>query len=101
MYPLFRTPNRVIAMLVGWSLFSAGLSALVSGIADVPLGRGLVLFAPTYFLWLLFLIPNYFMCRTLPLDKRAWTMVIGNQLWIMLAMALLWALLGRGYALDS
>ncbi len=99
MYPLFRTPNRLIAMLVGWSLLSAGLSVLVSGITDVPTGRGLTLFAPTYFVWLFFLIPNYYMCRTLPLDKRAWTMVIATQTWILLALALIWALLGRGYAL--
>ena len=99
MYPLFRTPNRVIAMLVGWGLFSAGLSALVSDIADIPLGRGLALFAPTYVLWLFFLIPNYYMCRTLPLDRGAWTRVLSAQTWILLTMALLWALLSRGYAL--
>lgn len=99
MYPLFRTPNRVIAMLVGWALFSAGLSALVGDIAGIPLGSGLALFAPTYVLWLFFLIPNYYMCRTLPLDRGAWTRVIITQTWILLTMALLWALLGRGYAL--
>ncbi len=99
MHPLFRTPNRVIAMLVGWSLFSAGLSVLVSDIADIPTGRGLVLFAPAYFLWLLFLIPSYYVCRSLPLDKGAWTTVIGTQTLILAATALIWALLVRGYAL--
>ena len=99
MYPLFRTPNRVIAMLVGLALFGAGLSALVSDIAGIPLGRGLALFAPTYVVWLFFLIPNYYMCRTLPLDRGAWTKVIFTQTWILVFMALLWALLGQGYAL--
>ena len=99
MYPLFKTPNRVIAMLVGWSLFSAGLSALVGDITDIPLGRSLALFAPMYFLWLLFLIPNYYLCRALPLDKGAWATVIGTQTAILLATALIWALLGRGFAL--
>lgn len=99
MHPLFRTPNRVIALLVGWSLLSAGLSALVSGITDIPLARSLTLFAPMYFLWLLFLIPNYYLCRALPLDKGAWTTVIGTQTAILLATALIWALLGRGFAL--
>ena len=99
MYPLFRTPNRLIATLVGWSLFSAGLSTLVSGITDIPLARSLELFAPAYFLWLLFLIPNYYLCRALPLDKGAWTTVIGTQTVILFITALIWALLGRGYAL--
>lgn len=99
MYPLFRTPNRVIAMLVGWALFSAGVAALVSGVTGIALGPSLILFAPTYFLWLLFLIPNYYLCRSLPLDKGAWTTVVGTQTLILLFTGLVWALLGRGYAL--
>ncbi len=99
MYPLFRTPNRIVAMLIGWCLFSAALSALVSGIADIPTGAGLLLFAPSYLLWLLFLIPNYYICRSLPLDTGDWTRVVGIQALVLMLTALIWALLGRGYAL--
>ncbi len=99
MHPLFRTPNRVIAMLVGWTLFSAGLSALVGNIEEVPPWHSLALFAPAYFLWLLFLIPNYYLCRALPLDRGAWSKVIGTQTLILIVTGLLWALLARGYAL--
>lgn len=99
MYPLFRTPNRVLSMLVGWTLFSTGVATLVSGISGIALGPSLILFVPAYFLWLLFLIPNYYLCRSLPLDRGAWTTVIGTQTLIVLVTALIWALLSRGYAL--
>ncbi len=103
MYPLFRTPNRVLATVVGWALFSTGLAALTSGVTGIPLAQCLTLFAPMYMIWLLFLIPNYYVCRALPLDKSALTTVLGIQAAILLAIALIWALLGRGLAglLDS
>ncbi len=86
-------------MLAGSILSSAALSALVSGIVGIPSQQGLALFAPAYLLWLLFLIPNYYLCRSQPLDKSAWTTVIGTQTLILLATGLIWALLGQGYAL--
>ena len=99
MHPLFRTPDRLIVMLVGWALVSASLSALVGGIEDIPLGHSLAVFAPAYGLWLLFLIPSYYLCRALPLDRGAWTKVLGTQMLILFATGLIWALLGQGYAL--
>ena len=99
MHPLFRTPDRLIALLAGWALFSAGLSALVGSIEEIPLGHSLALFAPAYGLWLLFLIPSYYLCRALPLDKGAWIKVLGTQTLILLVTGLIWALLGQGYAL--
>lgn len=85
-------------VFLAWILLSIGLSALASIGSGEDLGSNLLLFGPLYFLCQLFLLPNYFICRGLPLGETSVARILSSHVLVLLLTLSLWFLLGREYA---
>ena len=103
MPPFFSSINRIFVLLAVWSALAFSICMLLSVTTSVLLRDCLLLFGPLYFLCLLFVLPNYYICRGLPLGQTAWATMLASHMLTLLAIAAMWVLAGRAYAgfLDS
>ncbi len=98
MHPFFNTTNRILGLLAGWDLLVLLICGLISITYSVNMTDVLILFAPLYFLCLLLILPNYYICRGLPLEQTSWLMLAGSQALTLIAVVAIWSLTGQGYA---
>ncbi|MFK7863217.1 MAG: sensor histidine kinase [Pseudohongiellaceae bacterium] len=98
MHPLFDSTAKIIALTAGWLVISVGFSSLIDLTTDASLAECLTLFVPLYFLCLVFILPNYYVCKGLPLQKKTWLNVASSQLLTLIVIVSLWVLIGRLYA---
>ncbi len=98
MHPFFNSTNRILGLLAGWFLHTLLICGLISITYAVNMTDVLILFAPLYFLCLLLILPNYYICRGLPLEQTPWLMLAGSQTLTLIAVVTIWSLAGQGYA---
>jgi len=97
MHPFFDTAQKIGILLLGWSLLAAGLCILLSTLTGATLTDALLLFAPLYFLFLVLILPNYYVCQGLPLGETSVFYLIGSHALTLLAVLVIWYLAGVGY----
>lgn len=95
MHPFFDSPRQTLLILSGWLLLAAGLSFLLSlATGSVPV-YALALFFPLHGLFLLFILPNYYVCRGLPLGETGAGTILASHLLTLLVVTGMWYLLGQ------
>lgn len=99
MHPFFNSKQKVGILLLGWLILTLGVCALVGALYQAPLAVSLTLFAPLYFLSLVLILPNYYICRGLPLGDTRPLNLVGSHLFALLAAVMLWYLAGRLHVL--
>ena len=84
-------------------MVSASVAALISITLDVDLLDSTVLVMPLYILLLIFIVPNYYSCRGLPIRETPWLVLLGSHLLILGVGTGMWMLAGEAYSrlLDS
>lgn len=97
MHPFFNRSNRVLFLLFAWSLLTLAVVSLLSMVTETPFSVNLQLFTPLYFLCLVFIFPNYYLCRGLPLRQTSWSMLAASHVLTLLVIAGLWFVVGRSY----
>lgn len=98
MHPFFNTTNRILFLLVGWLALSFSFCSLISVTTGAILLDSLILFTPLYFLCLVFILPNYYVCRGLPLRQTPWATLLGSQFLTLIVIVTMWVLAGQAYA---
>lgn len=98
MHPFFNSTNRVLGLLAGWDLLVLLICGLISITYAVNMTDVLLLFAPLYLLCLILIVPNYYICRGLPLEQTPWLMLAASQVLTLIAVVAIWSLVGQGYA---
>lgn len=98
MHPFFNSTNRILGLLAGWFLLTLLICGLISITYAVNMTDAFILFAPLYFLCLILILPNYYICRGLPLQQTPWLMLAGSQILTLIAVVTIWSLVGQGYA---
>lgn len=98
MHPFLNTFNRLLLLLAGWMLLTASICGLLSTVFASTLLDSLLLFAPLYLLCLVLILPNYYICRGLPLGQTPWLMLLGSHALTLVVIAGLWSFVGQGYA---
>ena len=90
-------------LLVIWAALGAGICMLLSATTSALLRDCLLLFIPLHFVWLLLMLPNYYICRGLPLNQTAPLRLLGSQVFNLLVILAMWVIAGEAYAglLDS
>jgi sensor histidine kinase YesM len=103
MHPFFNTFNRVLLLLIGWLLLTFGICALVSFTTGAELIDALTLLTPLYILSLVLILPNYYVCRGLPLGQTWWVILISSHLFVLFLITGMWVVIGEALAgiLDS
>jgi len=103
MHPFFNSTNLILVLIAGWLLLTVSICALLSITFSSPFADALTLFTPLYLLCLILILPNYYICRGLPLGQTPWLMLLGSQALTLIAITGLWSMVGQGYAmlLDS
>lgn len=99
MHPFFNSAKRVLLLLICALALVLGLCVFVSEIADIPLPQSLLLFAPLYFMTVLFIFPNYYICRGLPLGQSKLTSVLLSQTLALIVTLFLWSVISQIYVL--
>ena len=97
MHPFFDTKQKLGILLLGWSILTFGVCALLGALHDTPLSNSLLLFAPLYLFCLVLILPNYYVCQGLPLGDTRPVYLVASHLLTLLAVVLIWYLLGRLY----
>lgn len=97
MHPFFNTTGKVFFLLLSWFAVAATVSGLLGIILNAGLQESLLLFVPLYFLILVFILPNYYACRGLPIRETPWLLLLGTHLLIMGVLTGLWMLIGDAY----
>ncbi len=95
MHPFFNSTNRILALTTVWLLLTVSICMLLSQVSAAPLIDCLVLFVPLYLLCVIFIIPNYYVCRGLPLGQTSWPVLIGSHLLMLFVILTLWVLAGQ------
>lgn len=98
MHPFFNSTNRALGLLSGWILLTLLICGLISVTYAVPTVDAVILFSPLYLLCLILILPNYYICRGLPLGQTPWLMLAASQMLALIAVIGIWSLAGRGYA---
>lgn len=98
MHPLLNSPLRLSGLLLVWALLVTGISWILSQANQTPFGDSLLLFAPLYFLALIFILPVYYVCRGLPLNDTSVLMLLGSHGLTALVIMGIWSMLGSAYA---
>lgn len=103
MHPFFNSTNRILVLIAGWLSLTISICWLIGITFSRPFAECLILFTPLYFLSLVFILPNYYVCRGLPIGQTGWPMLLGSHLLTLIAIVGMWTLLGQIYAatLDS
>ncbi|MEQ8953694.1 MAG: histidine kinase, partial [Gammaproteobacteria bacterium] len=97
MHPFFDSTQKVLILLAGWLLLTVSVCSVRGIIAGTTLIDTLILFAPLYFLILLFIVPNYYVCQGLPLgETRPLNLLASHVLTLFVAIGM-WYLLGIAY----
>lgn len=86
-------------MLAGWLLLTLSICALISITFNSSMADALLLLTPMYLLCLILIVPNYYICRGLPLGQSPWLLLIGSQALSLIIITGLWSALGEAYAL--
>ncbi len=98
MHPFFNSINRILVLLAGWLLLTVSICGLISVTYAATMSNTLLLFTPLYLLCLILNLPNYYICRGLPLGQTSWLMLLGSQALTLFAIAGFWSLVGTGYS---
>lgn len=98
MHPFFDSSQKVLVLLVAWLVLTVSVCSLLSVIAGVSLSDALLLFAPLYFLFLLFIVPNYYVCSGLPLGETRPLYLLASHALTLLVVVGLWYMIGFSYA---
>jgi two-component system LytT family sensor kinase len=98
MHPFFNTFNRVLFLLVGWLMLTFSICVLVSFTTNTALADSLILLTPLYLLSLAFILPNYNVCRGLPLGQTSWLKLISSQLLTLIVIAGMWLVISEAVA---
>lgn len=98
MHPLFNSPLRLSGLLLVWALLVTSISWVLSQANHLPFGDSLLLFAPPYFLALVFILPVYYICRGLPLNDTSILMLFASHLLTALVIMGIWSMLGNAFA---
>jgi len=103
MHPFFNSTNRLLVLLAGWLLLTASIAGLISITFRSSMADSLILLTPLYLLCLVLILPNYYICRGLPLGQTPWVMLLGSQVLTLIAITGLWSVVGQAYSamLDS
>ncbi len=98
MHPLFNTSKKLLILSVSWSVLAASICGLISAITDYSLLHTFILFAPLYLLCVLFILPNFYVCRGLPLGQTEILLLAVSQLLTVMVVVVAWMLIGQSYA---
>jgi two-component system, LytTR family, sensor kinase len=98
MHPLFNTVSRIFILLVCWAALTLSISVLISSTTAFELIDCLILFTPLYFLCLLFIPPNYYVCKGLPLGQSSWLILLSTHGLTVFVIVALWIFTGEAYA---
>lgn len=98
MHPFFNSTNRILGLLAGWLLLTFLVCGLISITYAAAMADAVLLFTPLYFLCLILILPNYYICRGLPLGQTPWLLLLGSQALTLLAVAGIWLFVGRAYS---
>lgn len=103
MHPFFNSTNRILVLITGWLLLTISICWLISITFGRPFGESLFLFTPLYFLGLVFVLPNYYVCRGLPIGQTGLSMLLGSHFLTLVVVVGMWSVIGQAYAavLDS
>ncbi len=97
MHPFFSTTNRILMLLASWLILTISLCGLVSIVTAQIFMDSVILFAPLYFLLLLFILPNYYVCRGLPLGQTKIVTLLGSHGLTLLVTVAIWLVAGQSY----
>ncbi len=98
MHPVFNSSLRFSGLVLVWLLLATGLSWVLSQAGNMAFNDSFILFAPLYFLTLLFIFPVYYVCRGLPLNDTSTVMLVASHGLTLLVILSLWSMLGTSYA---
>lgn len=98
MHPLFNSSLRFSGLLLVWLTLATGVSWVLSQLGSSNFTDGFILFAPLYFLSLIFILPVYYVCRGLPISDTSPLMLIASHGLTLLVALGLWSMLGSSYA---
>jgi two-component system, LytTR family, sensor kinase len=98
MHPIVNSSKKLAILLLAWLLLTLGLCTLLAAASGQPLVDSVLLFAPLYLLCLLFIFPNYYVCRGLPLGQTAALPLVSSHVLTLSVTVFLWVLIGRAYA---
>ncbi len=98
MHPIFNSPLRFSGLILVWLLLATGISWVMSQAGDLPFNDSFILFAPPYFLSLIFILPVYYVCRGLPLNETSTLMLVASHGLTLLVILSLWSMLGTSYS---
>ena len=98
MHPLFNTSKKLLVLSVSWLVLAASICGLISAITSYCLVQTFILFAPLYFLCVLFILPNFYVCRGLPLGQTGILLLAVTQLLTVMVVVAGWMLIGQSYA---
>lgn len=88
MHPIINTLRKFLALMLVWAIVTTSLCALVALGSELSLGQSLLLYGPLYFLCVLFIFPNYYICRGLPLGAKGSKITFFGSHGLALAVAL-------------
>lgn len=97
MHPFFNSTSKVLVLLVGWLLFTCSIAGLISISTGARIVDCLILFTPLYFLCLIFILPNYYVCRGLPLRQTSWLTLLSSQALTLIVVVAMWVFAGEAY----
>ena len=98
MHPFFDSTQKILILLAGWLVLTVSVCSLLGIIAGTTLVDTLILFAPLYFLFLLFILPNYYVCQGLPLGETKPLYLLASHILTLFVVTGMWYLLGITYA---
>jgi len=97
MHPFFSSTNRILILLASWLILTLSLCGLIGIVTTQTFIDSSILFAPLYFLFLLFVLPNYYVCRGLPLGQTKVIRLLGSHGLTLLVTVAIWLGAGQAY----
>ena len=98
MHPLLAKPSHLLILLIIWLVQCSGFGGVMGIIGGVDFADAQLLFTPLYFLSLLFIFPNFYLCKGLPLRQTPVFRLLASHALTLLPILGIWFVIGREYA---